>query len=39
MQYISSNDSKEFMKDLKSIYQATTLEIAEENLSNLENKW
>jgi len=27
------------MKDLKSIYQATTLEIAEEHLARLEKKW
>jgi len=39
MQYISNNDSREFMKDLKSIYQATTFEIAEEALENLDKKW
>lgn len=39
MQYVSSADSKDFMKDLKSIYQATTLEIAEENLIQFDDKW
>jgi transposase-like protein len=39
MQYVSSKDSDEFMADLKGIYQATTLEIAEENLAKLETKW
>jgi transposase-like protein len=39
MQYVSSKDSKEFMTDLKSIYRATTLEIAEEHLDRLESKW
>jgi len=39
MQYVSSADSKAFMRDLKTIYQATTLEIAEENLGRLESTW
>jgi len=39
MSYISNKDSVEFMKDLKKIYQAETLEIAEENLDKLEEKW
>jgi hypothetical protein len=39
MQYVSSKDSDAFMADLKSIYQATTLEIAGENLTKLEAKW
>jgi putative transposase len=39
MQYVSSNDSKEFMRDLKSIYQATTQDLAEENLILFEDKW
>lgn len=39
MQYISSADTEAFMKDLKSIYQATTLEIAEKNLIRLEDTW
>ena len=39
MSYINSEDSKPFMTDLKAIYQANTLEIAEENLVKLEEKW
>lgn len=39
MSYVSNKDSKEFMKDLKKIYQATNIEIAEENLEKLEEKW
>jgi transposase-like protein len=39
MQYVSSRDSKEFMADLKDIYKATTLELAEEHLARLELKW
>lgn len=39
MQYVSSADSKEFIRDLKTIYQATTLELAEENLILFEDKW
>ena len=37
--YISYKDIKEFMKDLKSIYQANTLELAEQNLERVEEKW
>lgn len=39
MKYVSSDDSKDFMRDLKSIYRASTLEIAEENLLKLEEQW
>jgi len=39
MSYVSNKDKVDFMKDLKKIYQADNLEIAEENLDNLENKW
>ncbi len=39
MSYISNKDSVLFMKDLKKIYQAPNLEIAEENLDKLEDKW
>lgn len=39
MTYVNSEDSKPFMSDLKSIYQAETLEKAEENLNKLEEKW
>ena len=39
MTYVNSEDSKPFMNDLKAVYQAKTLEIAEENLNKLEEKW
>jgi len=40
MTYINSNDSKPFMSDLKTIYQAKTLEVAEKILVKLEeNGW
>jgi putative transposase len=39
MSYISNKDKVDFMKDLKKIYQAENLEIAEENLDKLEDKW
>ena len=38
MRYINHKDHKEFMKDLKLIYKADTLEVAEENLEKLEKK-
>ena len=37
--YVSNKDKPEFTKDLKKIYQADNLEIAEENLDKLEDKW
>lgn len=39
MTYINSEDTKPFMKDLKAIYQANSLEIAEENLVKLSENW
>ena len=39
LRYIASKDQKEFMKDLKNVYQATTQENAELKLSSLDNKW
>lgn len=39
MTYVTSEDSKEFMKDLKAIYKADELSIAEENLEKLDLKW
>ncbi len=38
MRYINYKDSKEFMKNLKLIYKADTLEMAEENLEKLKEK-
>jgi len=37
--YVSYMDIKEFTRDLKSIYQATTLEQAEQALGKAEAKW
>ncbi|WP_053404745.1 IS256 family transposase [Persicobacter sp. CCB-QB2] len=37
--YVASKDQKEFMKDLKLVYKATTKEVAETELGNLKNKW
>lgn len=39
LKYISWKDQREFLRDLKPIYQAINREIAEENLEKLEEKW
>ncbi|RDX33512.1 IS256 family transposase [Arcobacter sp. HD9-500m-PIT-SAG02] len=39
LRYVASKNQKEFMKDLKLVYQATTKELAEENLLKLDEKW
>lgn len=39
IKYVASKDSKEFMKDLKAIYQATSEDIAASELENLDQKW
>jgi len=39
MKYISWKHYREFIKDLKQVYKASTLELAEHNLDLLENKW
>jgi putative transposase len=39
MKYIPWKDYREFMKDLKEVYQAGTLELAEHYLNELEQKW
>jgi len=39
LRYIASKDQKEFAKDLKLIYQASTKELAEEELLKLDEKW
>ena len=39
LRYVTHEDSKQVMKDLKAIYQASSLEQAEENLLILEEKW
>lgn len=39
LRYVGSKYQKEFLKDLKLIYQAATLDLAESGLKNLEEKW
>lgn len=39
LKYVASKDQKVFMKDLKPVYQAETLELAELRLNQLEEKW
>ena len=39
IKYVSSKDMKEFTKDLKTIYKAISLEQAETNLLQFEEKW
>lgn len=39
VKYVASKNQKEFIKDLKQVYQAVSLEKAEDELDNLELKW
>ena len=39
LKYVASKDQKEFMKDLKPVYQADTLDQAERCMDKLEEKW
>lgn len=39
LKYVASKDQKEFMRDLKPVYRAENLEIAELRLQDLEVKW
>ena len=39
LKYVASKDQKEFMKDLKLVYQAATKETAEDELLKLDEKW
>jgi len=39
LKYVASQDQKEFMKDLKLVYQATSKDIAEDALLKLDEKW
>ena len=39
LRYISYKDQREFMKDLRRVYQAPTKAVAEEELVQLEKKW
>ena len=39
LKYVASKDQKEFMRDLKPVYRAENLDIAELRLEELEIKW
>ncbi len=39
LKYVASKDQKAFMKDLKPVYQAETLDLAELRLEELDEKW
>lgn len=39
LKYVASKHQKEFMLDLKTVYQAMTKDLAEYNLLRLEEKW
>ena len=39
LKYVASKNQKEFMKDLKAVYQASSKDIAEHYLLKLEEKW
>lgn len=39
IRYVASKNHKEFMADLKPVYQATTKELAEQELQKLDEKW
>lgn len=39
LKYVASKDQKEFMKDIKTVYQATTKSFAEDNLKTVTEKW
>jgi transposase-like protein len=39
LKYVASKDQKEFMRDLKPVYRAENLDIAELRLEELESKW
>lgn len=39
LKYVASRGQKEFMRDLKPVYQSLNKDQAEENLSKLSDKW
>ena len=39
LKFVTSNDSKPFLKDLKKVYQANTKDVAEHHLLELDEKW
>lgn len=39
LKYVASKHAREFMQDLKTVYQADTKDMAEHNLLSLDEKW
>lgn len=39
IKYVATKDQKPFLKDLKEVYQASTKELAEQQLDVLDQKW
>jgi putative transposase len=39
IKYVATKDQRPFLKDLKEVYQATTQELAEQQLDVLDQKW
>lgn len=39
LKYVASKNQKEFMRDLKEVYRASGIEIAQEKLKALDEKW
>src|SRR5574344_990592 len=39
LRYVASKDQKEFMKDLRLVYEVSTKDLAEDELLKLEEKW
>jgi transposase-like protein len=39
LKYVVSKEQKEFMQDLKLVYKAATIDLAESNLLKLDEKW
>ena len=39
LRYVTSNDHKPFLKDLKRVYRANTKDLAEQELDRLEDNW
>lgn len=39
IKYVASKHQKEFMRDLKTVYQANTRDLAEQHLIELDDKW
>lgn len=39
LKYVASKDQKEFMNDLKPVYRADTLDLAELRMDDLQDKW